>query len=124
MIDPMDALAERLRDALNARDMTAFRSLIAEDARWGDSDLPDGRACFNRNDIIATYKRLLHQGVTGTVVETITGPAGVACHIEIEWLDATDRRPTLYQVFLVTDGLVTRINGMDDRELAIEQISN
>lgn len=126
MTDSMETIAQRISDALNARDMTAFRSLIADDARWGEGDVTDERTCHNRDDIIATYKRLLDKGVRGTVVETMTGPAGVACHVEIEWPDnASNRRgPTLYQVFLVRGGLVTRIHGVDDRDLAIAAISN
>jgi ketosteroid isomerase-like protein len=124
--DPMDTIAARIRNALNARDMDAFRALIAEDARWGEGGPDDARTCHNRNDIIATYKRLLHQGVRGTVTETTTGPGGVVCLVEIEWPDdAPNRRgPNLYQVFFVTDGLVTRIQGHDDRDLAIAVISN
>jgi hypothetical protein len=123
--EPMDTMAARIRLALNARDMDAFRSLIADDARWGEDDFDDARACHNRNEIIATYKRLLDQGVRGTVTETTTGRGGVACLVEIEWPDdAPNRRgPTLYQVFLVTDGLITRIQGHDDRDMALAAIS-
>ncbi len=120
-------MAAQIRDALNARDMTAFRALVAEDARWGEADLPDGRACFNRNDIIKTYKKLLNEGVTGTVVETITGPLGVVCQIEIDWPADVPRRgsggPVLYQIFTINDGLVTRIGGTDDREMAVAAIA-
>ncbi len=125
MTDPMETLAQRIRDTLNGRDMTAFQSLIAEDATWGEGGIDDQRACHSRNDIIATYKRLLDQGVHGTVIETISGPAGVACHLEIEWPDNTlhRREPTLYQVFLVRDGLITRVEGTDDRDLAMDKIS-
>jgi len=64
--------------------------------------------------------------VRGTVTETTTGPYGVVCLVEIEWPDdAPNRRgPTLYQVFLVANGLVTCIQGHDDRDLAIAAISN
>ena len=122
---PMDTTAARIRIALNARDMDAFRALIAEDARWGEGGPDDERTCQNRNDIIANYKRLLHQGVRGTVTETTTGPLGVACLIEIDWPDGAPnpRGPILYQVFLVTNGLVTHIKGMDDRDLALATIS-
>ena len=119
-------MAEQIRVALNARDMTAFRSLIAEGARWGDGGPDDERTCHNRNEIIATYKRLLAQGVRGTVTETTTGPGGVVCTLEVEWpADAPNRRgPTIYQAFMVSDGLVTRIVGHDDRERAVASISN
>jgi hypothetical protein len=126
MSDAMETIAAQLRDALNARDMTAFRSLIAEDAKWGEGGPDDERTCHNRNDIVATYKRLLAQGVRGTVVETIAGAAGVACHVELEWPDSAPNRrgPDLYQVFHVDDGLITRIEGTDDRDLAIASISD
>jgi hypothetical protein len=121
----METVAARLKVALNARDMDAFRALIADDARWGEGGPDDPRTCQNRNEIIANYKRLLDQGVRGTVTETMTGPGGVVCHIEIEWPDAVpnQRGPILYQVFLVRDGVVTHIKGMDDRELALETIA-
>jgi hypothetical protein len=123
--DPMASMAARVRIALNARDMTAFGKLIAEDARWGEGGPDDARTCHNRNEIIANYQRLLDQGVRGTVTETTIGPGGVACLVEIEWPDdAPNRRgPTLYQVFLVTDGLIRRIQGHDEREFALAAIS-
>jgi hypothetical protein len=54
----------------------------------------------------------------------MTGAAGVACHVEIDWPEdaPSSRGSDLFQVFLVRDGLVTRIEGMDDRDLAIEKI--
>jgi len=123
MAHSMETIAQRISSALNARDMTAFRSIIAEDAKWSGGDIGDGRACHNRNDIIKTYKRLLDQGVRGTVVETITGPAGIACRVEIEWPDnLSNPRDDLYQVFLVRNGVVIRIEGTDDRDLAIEKV--
>jgi hypothetical protein len=122
---PMDTMAARIRAALNARDLDAFRALIAEDARWGEGGPDDERTCQNRDEIISNYERLLHQGVRGTVTETSTGPRGVVCLVEIEWPDDVPNRrgPVLYQVFLVSDGLVTHIKGTDDRDLAIATIS-
>ena len=68
---------------------------------------------------------LLHRGVRGTVTETMSGPGGVACLVEIAWPDDVPnlRGPPLYQAFLVTNGLVTGIQGHDDRDLAIAAIS-
>jgi hypothetical protein len=122
---PMETFAVRIRNALNARDMDAFRALIAEDALWGDGGPADERTCHNRDAIIATYKQLLHQGVRGTVTQTTSGPGGVVCTVDIDWpADAPNPRgSTLYQVFRVTDGLVTRIQGYDDLDLAVEAIS-
>ena len=123
-VEPMEAMAARLRVALNARDMNVFRTLIAEDARWGDGGADDERTCHSRNEIIATYERLLAEGVRGTVTETTTGRRGVVCRMDIEWPEANRRGPTIYQAFFVTDGLVTRIVGHDDPDRAIASISN
>jgi hypothetical protein len=93
--------------------------------RWGDD--PDApQTCHNRNDVIATYQRLLDQGVSGRVIETITGPRGVACLLEVEWPDPEhhDRGPTFYQVFLISNGLITRIEVHDDRDGALAAVSN
>jgi hypothetical protein len=122
----MEAIAGEIRTALNARDMTAFGSLIAEGARWGDGGPDDERTCHNRSEIVATYQRLLADGVRGTVTETTTGPGGVACTLEVEWPEraANRRGPTIYQAFYVSDGLVTRIEGHDDRDRAIAAISH
>ena len=122
--EPMEITAARIRTSFNTRDMDTFRSLIAEDAKWGeDPDHP--RTCHSRNDIIATYKRHLAEGVRGRIVETTAGPRGVACLLEVEWPDPEpqERAPGFYQVFLVSGGLVTRIEGHDEREIALAAIS-
>ena len=121
----MEVLAARIRIAMNGRDMDAFRSLIAEDARWGED--PNAlETCHSRNDIIATYKRLLAEGVRGTVTETMVGPRGVACHLEVEWPgpEHRGRGASFYQVFLVQEGVVTEIEGHDDETLALAAISS
>jgi SnoaL-like domain len=120
----MEVMAARIRTSFNARDIDTFRSLIAESATWGsDPDAP--QTCRSRNDIVATYKRLLAEGVSGRVVETTAGPGGVAALLEVEWPDPghEGRGPTFYHVFLVADGLITKIEGHDDRDLALASIS-
>jgi hypothetical protein len=120
----MEVMAARIRTSFNALDMDAFRSLLAESAHWGE-DADSEQMCHNRNDIISTYKRLLDAGVRGRVVETVTGRRGVACLLEVEWPDreGAGRGPTFYQVFLVTDGLVTKIEGHDTKRRALAAIS-
>jgi hypothetical protein len=119
---PMETIAARIRTAFNTRDMDAFRVLIARDATWGE-EMPT--ACHGRDDIIRRYQRFLDEGVGGSVVETTVGPAGVACLLEVDWPDPGNhgRGPRFYQVFLVNDGLITKIEGHDDRDLALASIS-
>ena len=121
---PMDVMAARIRTAFNARDMDTFRALIAVDAKWGD-DTDHPRSCHSRDDIIRTYKRNLAEGVRGVVTETETGPRGVMCVVEVEWPDPDpENRPQVFQAFYVNDGLVTRIEGHEDRESALTAISS
>jgi SnoaL-like domain len=122
----METLATQLRTAFNARDVDTFRGLLAEDARWGeDPDAPN--TCHNRAEIVAHVKRLLNEGVRASIMETTTGPRGVACLLEVEWPDpkyAPRDRYSFYQVYVVTDGLITEIQGHDDQDSALAAISN
>ena len=121
-----EGFATRLRTALNARDIDALRSLLTEGATWGED--PNGESfCRDRNDIIRHLKQLLAEGVRATIVETTTGPRGIAAQVEVEWPDPEDARPdriTLSQVYIVTDGLVTEIHGHDDKDSALAAISD
>jgi hypothetical protein len=125
MAAPMETLAVRVRDAINARDMGAFRALIADDARWGYGGPDDARTCQNRHEIIANYKRLLAEGMRGTVTETATGPRGLVCVVEMQWPDnaSNERGPAVYQAFFVTDGLITLIQGHENLDLAVAAIA-
>ena len=121
-----DVLAEKLRTSFNARDIDTLRSLLAQGAIWGED--PEGESfCHNRNDIIANIKRLLNDGVNPSIVDTTTGPRGIAAHVEVEWPDPADARPdriSFYQVYVVTDGLVTEIHVHDDAASAFAAISH
>ena len=121
-----EALATRLRTAFNDRDIDALRSLLAEGATWGED--PNGESfCHDRDDIIRNLKRLLAEGVRAKVVETRTGPRGIAAELEVEWPDAQEARPdriNLFQVYVVTDGLVTEIHGHADEDSALAAIAD
>jgi hypothetical protein len=121
-----EALATQLRTAFNARDIDVLRSLLAESATWGED--PSGESfCHDRDDIIRHLKQLLAEGVRATIVETTTGPRGIAAQVEVEWPDPDEARPErikLSQVYVVTDGLVTEIHGHDDKDSALAAISD
>ena len=102
-----------------------LRSLLAERATWGED--PVGESfCHDRDDIIRHVKQLFDEGVRATIVGTTTGPSGIAVSVHVEWPDAEDQQPelaTIYQAYLVTDGLVTEIHGHDDADSALAAIS-
>ena len=120
-----DDLALGLQTAFNARDIDTLRSLLAEDATWGE-DPESEHFCHDRDAVIAHVKRLLDEGVQATIAETTTGPLGIAVRVHVDWPDPDDNRPdlqTVHQAYLVTDGLVTEIHGHDDQDSALAAIS-
>jgi hypothetical protein len=121
-----ESLAARISTAFNDRDIDTLRSLLAADATWGED--PDGpSSCHDRNDIIRRLKQLLAAGVRATIVQTTTGPRGIAAEVEVEWPRPEDVRPnriSYSQVYVVADGLVTEIHGYDDMDSAVAAISH
>jgi hypothetical protein len=120
-----EALATSIQTAFNARDIDTFRSLLAEDATWGED--PEGESfCHDRNAIIRHLKELLAEGVQATIADTTSGPLGVAAHLQVEWPDPAEARPKrldFFQVYVVIDGVVTEIHGHDDEGSALAAIS-
>jgi ketosteroid isomerase-like protein len=117
-------LAEQIRAAFATRDIDTFWGLLGEDARWGDDDHPN--KCRSRADVIATFKRLLDEGVRGEIEETAIGPRGVIARLRVAWPDPQDRHPgeLFYQAYLIRDGKIVEIQRYDDRESALSAISN
>ncbi len=104
--------------------MASFGSLLAPDARWGDDEAPN--KCRSRGDVIATFQRLLADGVGGEVTETQTGPAGVLCHLRINWPNPTDqvRRDAVLHLYRVRNGQIVEIEPYDDRSAAEAALSS
>jgi len=108
----IDAIAAEIQAAFASKDLARFGVLLADDARWG-------------NDVIATFERLLGEGVEGAVIDTTTGPGGVMCQLRVDWPDPTDRSRggVLYHAYLVRDGRITEIRRYDDRASATEVLN-
>ena len=109
-------MAVQIRGAFESRDMTTFGALLADDARWGDDDAPN--KCRSRAEVVATFQRLIDDGVGGEVVDLKTGPAGILCHLRIHWPDwATQTgRDEIFHLYRVHDGRIIEIRPYDDRE--------
>ena len=119
-------MAARLQTAFNTRDVDALAALLAPDATWGDDPAEEG-FCHDSADVIGRFRQLLAEGVQATVVDTRTGPRGIAVEFHVDWPAPEDQgRPELQEAhlaFMVTDGLVTTIRGQDDGESALAAIS-
>ena len=119
----LESIAAQLRGAFEARDMTAFGALLAEDALWGDDDAPNGAR--SRAEVVVTFQRLIAGGVAGEVADLQTGPAGVLCHLRIHWPDPGRRpgRDEVFHLYRVHDGRIIEIRPYDDREVAETALS-
>ncbi len=116
------AVADELRRAYDSTDLARLAPLLAPDVEWGDGD--NERHCRTAEQVLATYATLADAGVTGEITALHVGPRGVACELALNWpapADA-DRRASMVQVFLVSDGLVREIRGYDDRNPALAAI--
>jgi hypothetical protein len=121
MAEPMQVSAARIRTAFNARDMDAFGRLLTEDARWGDDDAVN--KCRSRSDVVATFQRLLTEGVDGEIVEAIVRSTGVVFRLSVVWRDG-HVDDAFFHVYLISDGLITEIRRYDDADSALEVVSD
>lgn len=105
----LDELARHITAAFAARDVGSFAELLAPDVRWGDDDAPN--RCRSRADVIATFQRLLADGVGGEVTSTRTGAAGVLCRLRVHWPepDLRERRGHLFHLYRVRSGQIVEI---------------
>jgi hypothetical protein len=119
----LDQIAEQIQSAFATKNLDALGQLLADDARWGDDDHPN--RCRSRVDVIATFDRLLGEGVDGEVTETIIGPNGVAVLLHVRWPNPGEGRGVnFYHSYLVRSGLVTEIQRHDDRRSALAALSS
>jgi hypothetical protein len=118
----VDQIADQLRSAFATQDLNALGRLLAGNARWGSDDNPD--QCRSRGDVVATFDRLLGEGVEAEITDTIVGPNGLAVLLQIEWPNPGEgREASFYQTYRVASGAVTEIQHHDDRKSAVAAIS-
>jgi len=110
-----------LQSAFANRDLAALGRLLASDARWGDDDHPN--KCRSRSDIVATFERMLGEGVDGRVSESVTGSKGIALKLHVRWPNPGEGRGVdFWQSYIVSAGVVTEIQRHDDRRSAVAAI--
>lgn len=111
------ALALRVRASLESRDLFAFGELLSDDVRWGDAKHP--RACHNRSQVLATFRRALVNGLDGSINELEVGTKGILCGLNVTWPQGAPRTgESIYHVYLVRDNLISAIQRYDDRVAA------
>jgi ketosteroid isomerase-like protein len=111
------SIAQQIRQAYSTRNLDALAPLLAEDVTWSDPGTP--RGCWNRSDVLATFSRLMADGVDGEITELSQGTTGMLCGLAVHWPDGTgEPERNVFHVYRVQDGLITRIDRFDDRDLA------
>lgn len=118
----LDEIADQITTAFATKDLDLLGRVLADDVHWGDDDSPN--QCRSRADVVATFARLLGEGVDGTVTEAIVGTDGIAVLLHVEWPNPGDgREADFYQAYVVRDGLVTEIQRHDDRRSALAALA-
>jgi len=123
MMSPqVDRVATLLRAAFETGDLTSFGALLADDVWWGDDDRPP--RCRGRSDVLATFSRLVGQGVQTTVTDIAVGPFGLVAIMQARWVNTRDTRTesALYHAYLIRGGLVTQISRYEALDAALEAI--
>ena len=114
----MDQVAAQIQSAFATKELDALGRLLAPDARWGDDDHLN--KCRSRSDVVATFDRLLAEGVDGSVTEAVIGSNGVAVLLHFQWPNPGEGRGVnFYQSYIVSHGVVTEIQRHDDRRSAV-----
>lgn len=112
------SIADQIRQAYRTRNLDILAPLLADDVTWGDPGHP--RGCRNRSDVLATFSRVMGEGVDGQITELSEGSGGLLCGLTIEWPEGHQRSEdrALFHVYRIQDGLITRIERYDDRDSA------
>jgi ketosteroid isomerase-like protein len=115
--DTMEALAEKVRTALESADLSAFAELLDPDVSWG---APGARtpACRNRDQVLSWYERGRESGVTAQVSDvTVLGVKLLVTLVVANTGEARQRGGDAlrWQVLTTRHGRVVDIVGFDDR---------
>jgi ketosteroid isomerase-like protein len=117
----MGELAEQVRKALAAEDVSAFAELLDPDVTWG---APGARtpSCQNRSQVLSWYQRAQQAGVRGSVVDIDVLGDRLLVSLRVEGSEgARERGGTAlrFQVLTVRHGRIVDIVGFDDRAEAL-----
>jgi ketosteroid isomerase-like protein len=115
----MEALAERIKAALQSADLSTFRDLLDPSVRWGAPGDP-APACQNREQVLAWYQRSRDGGVRASVDEVVLGEGKLLIGLTLaNARPGRDGGAERWQVLTLRNGRVVDIRGFDDRSEAM-----
>jgi hypothetical protein len=118
----LDHVAAQLRTAFEQHDLVLFGMLLADDVWWGEENEP--QRCRGRADVLATFGRLVGQGVDTTVSDIVVGRLGILAIMQARWADGRDARneTALFHAYSIRGSLITGISRYGDPDAALEAI--
>ena len=119
--EAMEVIAQQVRIALEAADLSSFSDLLDPDVHWGP---PDARrpTCKNRDQVLAWYERGKESGTRARVTEVVVLGDRLLVGLTVRGRQAPRERggaALRWQVLTVQGGRVVDIVGFDDRRDAV-----
>ena len=116
--DATQRLAGRVRQALEAADLTAYADLLDPAVRWGPPGDPSP-LCRSRDQVLAWYRRGRDAGTRARVTETLVSGDRILVGLKVTGSQAAAAgEKDRWQVLTVRSDRITEITGFDDRDEA------
>jgi len=119
----VEALAERLKAAIESADLDGVAALLAPDVRWGPPDDPVS-GCQNRDEVRDWYKAAFDSGIRASVTEMIPSDRHLLVGLRVSGRDGpgdTGSGSERWQVLAIRDGLIADVRGYESRDEAAER---
>jgi hypothetical protein len=120
--ESMEAIAKKIRTAMDTSDLAAFQELLDPHVTWG-APHASNPSCKSRDQVIAWYQRGKQSGVEGRVCDVEILGECVLIGLVVRGSEAAQDRggaAMRWQVDTVRNGRVIEIVGFDDHFEAIE----
>jgi hypothetical protein len=117
----VEGVAQQVRIAPEAADLSAFSDLLDPEVHWG---APDARrpACKNRDQVLAWYERGKESGARARVSEVAVFGDRILVGLTVRGTQSAKERGGMtlrWQVLTVRGGRIVDIVGFDDRRDAV-----
>ena len=120
----MEALVARVREALDAEDLSAFGDLLDPDVRWGAPGAVRP-SCTNRDQVLAWYRTGRESGIRGHVSTIDVHGDRLVVALDVVGSRTAEERggsARRWQVLTVDDGRISDIVGFDSRAEAVQYL--
>jgi ketosteroid isomerase-like protein len=120
-----EALAQRVRVALDSADADQFADLLDPNVRWGAPDDPNP-SCQSRSDVLAWYQRKRLAGRNGRVIDVQAYGDKIVVHLAVSEASAADHAPVehdRWQVLTCAESGIVDIRGFETSDDALAHLS-